>query len=67
MPREKKEHRVSVYNMPHWVLISSFEDYSQKLSKVTGVEVQSWEKKRKDAEVDFRDVAWERLFHHIFL
>ena len=65
MPREKGA-QGQVHNMPHWV-ISSFEDYSQKLSKLAVVEVKSWESSEKMLKVDVRDVARERLFHHILL
>ena len=36
----------SVDKMPHW-LYESFEDYSQKLSKLAVVEVKSWERSER--------------------
>ena len=40
---------------------------SQKVTKVAVVEVKCWERSKKMLKVDVRDVARERLFHHILL
>ena len=56
----------SVHKICHIGYVS-FEDYSQKVSKVAGVEVKSWKRSENMLKVDFRGVARERLFHHILL
>ena len=49
------------------VIELSFENYGQKVTKVAVVEVKIWGRSEKMLKVDFRDVARERLFHHILL
>ena len=38
-----------------------------QIERVWLVEVKSWERSEKMPKVDFRDVAREKLFHHILL
>ena len=45
VPREKGAQGQCI-NMPHWIELS-FEDYSQKVSKVAVVEVKSWARSEK--------------------